>query len=327
MSKKLIAVASAAVLALSALVGIAPANATAVGATFTGAGSTDGTSASDPSLIDVPSGNFLTGKVDTLTVAGILTNDVITLTASANVRVIQDLSGLTATANRSIDVTKLGATSVTYTADADASVTFEVFTTSTTAGTLQVAVTRAGSAPLSYSRTLHIKGNVGPAYNVVDVSGVPATLATNGTAVVSFKVTDVFGNPVEGSDVATTSWFTATSGLATFAATAGTTDGWDATAKVYKGTITALSTNPFLVGIQIGGASGADPEVVGFPEAKNVVTDVVNYAGASSQVANLTAQIAALQVIVDRKVTKKRYNTLARKWNRAFPSQKVWVKP
>ena len=41
---------------------------------------------------------------------------------------------------------------------------------------------------------------------------------------------------------------------------------------------------------------------------------------------DLAAQVKALQAIVDRKVSKKKYNTLARKWNAAFPSQKVALK-
>jgi hypothetical protein len=54
----------------------------------------------------------------------------------------------------------------------------------------------------------------------------------------------------------------------------------------------------------------------------------------ATQVTNLTAQLATLQaafaaltIIKDRKVSKLKYNRLARKWNAAFPSNKVWVKP
>jgi hypothetical protein len=41
---------------------------------------------------------------------------------------------------------------------------------------------------------------------------------------------------------------------------------------------------------------------------------------------DLAAQVAALQAQVAKMVTKKRYNTLARKWNRAFPGDKVKLK-
>ncbi len=51
-----------------------------------------------------------------------------------------------------------------------------------------------------------------------------------------------------------------------------------------------------------------------------------------AQVTTLTAKVAAMQAILDvsrldeNSVTQKKYNTLARKWNAAFPSQAVALK-
>jgi hypothetical protein len=57
-------------------------------------------------------------------------------------------------------------------------------------------------------------------------------------------------------------------------------------------------------------------------------TTVINnttQAAVDAQVAALTAQLAASRPKA-KSVTKKRFNTLARAWNRAFPSQAVKLK-
>ncbi len=52
----------------------------------------------------------------------------------------------------------------------------------------------------------------------------------------------------------------------------------------------------------------------------------------TAQVAALQASVVAMQAILDvsrldeNSVTQKKYNTLARKWNEAFPSQAVALK-
>jgi hypothetical protein len=193
------------------------------------------------------------------------------------------------------------------------------YTKSTAVGTIVVNVVRPG---LTYDKTLYLKGDIAVGdevgYNVTEVTGIPATLAANAKADITFKVTDAFGNALENNtailNVATTQVNNADGVLPT----------WDATAKVYKASITAPTSGTFVVEIR---AKATDPSVAGLVAANWKHVAVINNTGVSDQIASLTAQVAALQVIVDRKVTKKRYNTLARKWNRAFPSQKVWVKP
>jgi hypothetical protein len=318
MSKKLIAVAAAAALALTGLVGIAPANASGPAATFTAGTATtsattqsDGVSSALPANITVPHLNYLPGHVATLSIANVVTGDAITVKGSAGIRIMKDIDGLTATANRNIDVTKLGTDSFSATATATATYTVQVFTTSTAAGTVAVGLTRTGVSPLSYSTTLHLKGVAGNAYKYTDVVA-PTTLVKTGTSVVTFKAVDVFGNAVKDASAITDLSGGALSNMGTIT--------WDATAEVYKSTMTSPSNGVFLASI-----TGASGDVTGFADSADDILAVVNYAGASSQVATLTAQIATMRPKATS-VTKKRYNTLARKWNAAFPSQKVKLK-
>jgi hypothetical protein len=76
----------------------------------------------------------------------------------------------------------------------------------------------------------------------------------------------------------------------------------------------------------VSSADVAITEIDGLALPKATSFSVINSGDQSVAVAALQKQVADLQVIVDRKVTKKRYNTLARKWNRAFPSQAVKLK-
>jgi hypothetical protein len=76
----------------------------------------------------------------------------------------------------------------------------------------------------------------------------------------------------------------------------------------------------------LAGITLADNSVAGLADANYAYSGVVNNPGAATQVAALTAQVAALTAQVAKRVSKKKYNTLARKWNAAFPSQKVALK-
>jgi hypothetical protein len=83
----------------------------------------------------------------------------------------------------------------------------------------------------------------------------------------------------------------------------------------------------------ISGLTATADQKAAFGDPNNTYFGIITV-GATKTVAELTlqvtelqAQLAALQIIKDRKVSKLKYNRLARKWNRAFPSNKVWVKP
>jgi hypothetical protein len=327
MSKKLIAVAAAAALALTGLVGIAPAVAAPTIAFGDGLdnASTAGTSSAAPATVNAPVENELVVAADNvveLDLGSLATGDVIRVETTGSVKLVESVVGL-ADASVNFDVAKLGKTLYTKTTSNDDAITLYVFATSTTAGTVVVSISRTG---LSTTTTLYLKALVGEYYNITEVTGVPATLAKNASADITFKLTDAFGNAVEGENI--TSWLNATTNLGTLAIpSAGTTNGWDSTAKVYKAKLTSLSNAPFLVTI-----TATDNSTDGFADANYIFSGVVNNPAAATANTAATAQIAALtaQLAESRpkatSVTKKRFNTLARKWNAAFPSQKVALK-
>jgi hypothetical protein len=318
MSKKLIAVASATALALSALVGVAPAMASAPSIALAG-GTGSGTSAA-PQVISVPYNNTLdhAGTPETAVefVIGsspaLAIGDVITVTATGDVKLVE---AEVDTANANFDVTTLGKTSLTYTKTNTTAVTFFAYTTKVTTGTVKVDITRTG---LSTSNTYYIKGAAGLKHTVSDVAGVPATLLNTKTATISFTVKDVFGNLIE-NDAATIS---ASNTRVNMGAPT-----WNATTKKYESVLTSPSSSAFVASLDLGGA-----DIDGMADAADAISAVVNNpavatanAAATAQIAALTAQLAASRPIATS-VTKKKYNTLARKWNAAFPSQKVALK-
>jgi hypothetical protein len=339
MSKKLIAVASAAALALTGLVGIAPASATAPVFTLNAQldvgsfGSEAGTSAALANTVAVPSLNKLVAtdvegdSTDTariVEVSNVDSGDTITVKTTGAVKVLESLTGYGA-ASVNFNVANVGATTWTKSfSDAagnvpgDGDVDLFFFTTSTETGTAEITATRTGT---TVTKTFYFEGIAGAAHTVKGLTGVPTSLAEDATATFSFTITDVFGNAVESEDVTAT--YTISPANATIAAATGTSSGWDASAKNYKMTLTGVNSDPYVFKMDLGFTDAA----LGLPAVADTSSAVINNPAVAAQVATLTAQIAALQVIVDRKVTKKRYNTLARKWNRAFPSQKVWVKP
>jgi hypothetical protein len=320
MSKKLIAVASATALALSALVGIAPAVASGPNAAF--ANGAAGTSAEAPNEITVPHANTIASGTNArgLDLSGLATGDVVTLEITGKGRIIENAI---ASANKSIDVSKLGVQSWTWTADA-ATKSVYVFTTGTAVETISFKATRTGG---SFSKTLYLQGLAGPAFNVTALTGIPTTLGKTAKASFSFKLTDAFGNPVEDDDQSGVSLaVTSSTGAAVAFKTGGSISGsygYDTAAKTYNAEITSSTTTPFIITAAI-----TETSMTNLPWADPVFAarGVVNNPGASDQVTSLTTQLAEANAKLAKRVTKKRFNTLARKWNAAFPSQKVKLK-
>jgi hypothetical protein len=319
MSKKLIAVASAAALALTALVGVAPANATAPSIALTATGSAGAGTSSSPYELDVPAGNIIDTSAETAitftigTSPALAIGDVITVTATGAVKLLETE---VETASANFNASTLGKSSLAYTKTNDTAVVFFAYTTSTTAGTVKIDIARTG---VSTSNTYHIEGVPGPKHTVANVTGLPTTLANTATATVNFTVNDVFGNVIENkeSDISTGTERTGGFGFIT----------WNASKKAYQSTLTSGSSSVFLASIDLKGS-----DVVGMPKASDVISAIVNNpaaatanAAATAQIAALTTQLAASRPIATS-VTKKKYNTLARKWNAAFPSQKVALK-
>ena len=309
MSKKLIAVAAAAALALTGLVGVAPANASAPAAAFTTIGSGDGSTSALAATVTVARANA-TGATATgiaLNLTTLATGDVVRVTATGGVRL---LSGAI-TGSADVDVTKAGVTDVTYThstADGTTSTTkvWTAYTKSTATGTIAVTVTRTG---LTYSKTLYLKGVIlvgdDAEYNVTNVTGIPATMAANTTAAITFQATDAFGNAIEND----TSILNVAS-VKVGGTSVSSTPTWDSTAKVYKATITAPTSGTFIVEVMV---ASADPSVLGLVAANWRNVSVVNNPAVAAQVTALTAQITALTAD---------YNALAKKYNKLVSKSK-----
>jgi hypothetical protein len=322
MSKKLIAVASAAALALSALVGVAPATAlldTTNNLLVTNNDGGNGTSAT-PYLKAVPqTGAVADADIIEVAISTDLKRKAVSITSFGGVKLLDEPGDST---NKY--TSKSGLSALTLTTDASGQALFYVYSTSTTKN--RVIVNIAAGTDDAEQATLWFNGVVGAAYNITNVV-VPGAVAIGSDLEVSAVVTDVFGNRVETGTIA----------YSTIGAlTASGTLGWDSVAKVHNADIdtTGATSGQIAVSMSIADASAtitADGvKLLGKP----VFTAFAIVGGSSleDQVKALTTQVAALQAQLANSrakatsVTKKKYNTLARKWNRANPSNKVALK-
>jgi hypothetical protein len=319
MSKKLIAVASAAALALSALVAVPASAAPFSVSNLEGANSGAGATASDPAKIHVPStdvlrfaedGGSTTGTVIRFPVIASGSGVAVTVTATGSVKLLTATQLATATTT-----VKTGTSTLSLTSDGSSAAEFYVYNTSTTTGT--VTVNEGVASTIRY-----IQGVTG-SYNAYTMN-FKAPSATSPGANIEFSgtVVDMFGNNVEDVD------FVAVGLGGNLTGSTSPSPDYDAVSKVYSFEVANRNTAGNAAwSISLDAATKADEKKSSFGAQVSNQFFTVNAADLSAVVTALNAQVAALQVIVDRKVTKKRYNTLARKWNRAFPSQKVWVKP
>jgi len=312
MSKKLIAVAAAAALALAGFTGGAANASTTVELDSVDFGGGDATTATKAATLTVPylnalvaSGTETAGYVDITSSAGAS----ITLSTTGGVRVIRDITGL-GSASKNWDVSKLGVSSLSYAYTTDSASDFYAYTTSTEAGTLTVNVK---TSTTTVNKTFYIKGLAGQPYIFRNVKGIPAVLKDGDEAEITVETYDVFGNKVgdeddysENLDLAWGSYYNGDS--ESFDLDSGNT--WEATLESYE-------DNPFIVSISLDVS-----RVDGFAAPTEEAFYVVNAKGS----ADLQKQVTALQKKVANRVTKKRFNTLAKKWNAAFPSQAVKLK-
>jgi hypothetical protein len=330
MSKKLIAVAAAAALALTGLVGIAPATAAMVtsGTTLPGAedsllvtstvtrGGT-GTLA-DPYTVAVPSSGLATAATTLEFVISTTAARAMTVKATSGIRLLAAVAADTA-------VVLTGADSLTVTADSNGDAEFYAYPTSTTAGV--VTITNDGDITQIY-----VEGTVGPAYDIGAVT-LPA-LEPEEEGVIVAVVTDAFGNVVDSDDnqSLTVTRVGTGSPSSTDVQYSDTTERWE-------GTITAGATaGQLAVSLVIAGFTATDEQEAAFGAPNNTFFGIINVAAAKTaaaweadikvlndRIAVLTTQLAASRPIATS-VTKKRYNTLARKWNAANPGAKVALK-
>jgi hypothetical protein len=316
MSKKLIAVASAAALALTALVGVAPVSAT----TTISGGSQDGLTAASAKLIPVPADNSVDSADQVVFTVSSAADRTVSATATGAVKLLTTSSPASGTHKANAGVTSLNISTGLAT-----SVTFYAYTTSTAVGTVVV------NDGVGNTQTFHIKGTSALPYNIAVTA--PSSLSTGEANDMTIVVTDVFGNALETlgnyqlnfTPVAVAVKGADESDLENTNASTGTED-WDSVAKNFAFTLTDAIAGGAAVSVKLtSNGTLAPPAITGL--AKPVATAFKSFSSAdlSAQVASLTAQLAESRPKA-KSVTKKRFNTLARKWNAAFPSQKVALK-
>jgi len=317
MSKKLIAVASAAALALAGLVAIPTVATAAVGpfavaidGAATNSVSRDGTTSAKSYQINVPSADVLrfaaannavgttngTVSVVKLTVTTPGATDAITVTATGGVEVITD------TVFDGGEATTATGTQTLSDVAADGNATIYAYTTSTTAGT--VVVSSGGS-----SKTIFISGLSTHVYKLNLTA--TATAAISGDVTITGTAVDAFGNNLTTS-VPEASWtVTGLGGNFTGAALTDTFT-YDSTAKTYKMVVTNRSSaGSAALSVTLADAVKS-VAVTAFGTPVLTAFFTVNAADLAAQVTALTAQVAALTAD---------YNALAAKWNKRVASK------
>ena len=341
MSKKLIAVAAAAALALTGLVAT-PAGANTI---TTVAITTNGTTLS---TADVASHTAATQAVTpstgmtsrSLDFALADHGEIPSVTTGTTTRNVVRFDVTTASAT-TVSVTSAGGVEVTdalvdslavsYTIDRNLTslskattagsltYTFYAYSTSTTAGTVVIETP-------STKRTYYVKGLAGEAYNITNVVMPTAIISgqandDDNTNIVRWNTTDVFGNSIESQQGALTAFGAPTPSVSTAV--------WKTATKVNEAKIHGTAGTNVALSLQITPKSLT---ALGWPAPVKGVFTTISAASLSDQVTSLTAQVATLQAqMADmrtkaRSVTKKKYNTLARKWNAANPGARVALK-
>jgi hypothetical protein len=304
MSKKLIAVAAAAALALTGLVAT-PAT-SAVGAFSTvvdGNSAGTGLNADAAYTVKIPTQDvlrFAAGHGATTSTFRIVsttpgTTDTVRVVSTGGIKVLTAtvFDGLTSTTNN----TKAGSQDVSQ-ASVGGNATFYVYSTSTTAGTLTIS---SGSN----SQTMYVKGISPAAYNVVAKS-VPATLATSVDTKIDFAVTDAFGNAIEANQTVV---ITKVGNVTLSTASALT---WDTDRKTLYLTVSGSAAGNASVNVEIGAANGAT-KIDAFGTPKTSFFTVAVGGTQAELITSLTTSVAAL---------KADYNALAAKYNKLVKKSK-----
>jgi hypothetical protein len=331
MSKKLIAVASAAALALSALVAMPAQAAAAWSVSVTDAANLDqsatASSSRTPAKNSSLEGNQLNPALLVTFSVDPTSTTSITVTASGGVRLVAD-GDEAAAEDAEVDYITVkdgkGSLPAKSLTSKSSNYVFYAYSTSTTAGKVEI------KDGLGNVQNYWVASEVGTAYNIA--ATFPASVPVKvGTADLLVQITDIFGNALKGAANANEASYggaglTATVVGAQFMtaspATTINTWAWNKAKQLWAPYaasdfvgLQAAQAGPVVISLSLDSTDGD----VGLVAPKNVAFKVLDSA-------SLEDQIVKLQAIVDRKVSKKKYNTLARKWNRAFPSQKVALK-
>jgi|688.fasta_scaffold261153_2 hypothetical protein len=316
MSKKLIAVAAAAALALTGLVAT-PANATTitkVAITTNGAGtSTTNVDSHSSSTDAVTAATAMTSRTLDYTVSGTSTRNVVRFdvtTASAASLAISSTNGVKVTSTlvdgtgAALPITAGTTTLAGSTTAGVLTYTFYAFTTSTTAGAV---VIDSGA-----SKTTHyIKGTIYEPYNITSVTWPASLVSGSSTSKVTFKLTDPYGNEVSAAGAA----ITPTGFGATFAAAT-----YSSTTKLWSSTITVGATaDNVAINIALPDTT-ADLSANGFAKPVTSAFKLITAGDLATQVTALTAQVATLQASVAALTAD--YNSVAKKYNKLVKKSK-----
>jgi hypothetical protein len=309
MSKKLIAVASAAALALSALVGVAPATALPFDTTgsLTGnsieltlpAGSTgDGTNGSAYE-VDVPSsGTVVAANIIKVAISSDVKTRAFTVSTTSGIKLLDAPGDST---NKYTAASGSGSWSSTL--DAAGKASFYAFPTTTTKGI--ITVTLDGDITQIY-----VTGVAGPAYDITSVT-LPS-LEVKGEDVILATVTDAFGNAIVDTSAGALTLAVTAVGTGAGASTSETV-AYSGTSKRWEGPITAGETaGQLAVQVVLNAAETADTKAA-FGAANKSFFGIINVA-AAGDVKALRAEIATL---------KADYNKLAARWNKRVADKKA----
>jgi hypothetical protein len=306
MSKKLIAVASAAALALSALVGVAPASANDVSLVITGGGAEAGTASTTAISVNVPASNTVVWSTASST-TGTALRVVATAAAGASLNITSTGGAAKFLTTTQFDATAPNAaTSATGTSSLTGVATGGTFTFYITTTSVDVSTIVVESSSSKVTR--FVKGTAGLAYNVTATG--PSFVQTAVAADVVVKATDIFGNAVSvGGNQITATYLGGVSENTT--ATAYRTATRDAVIKV-QGTAT-FGPGSIVVSIA-DDARRAAADIAGFPTRSFSTFISVNNSNPVTQVAALQAQVTALTA---------EYNALVSRWNKRVESRKA----
>ena len=314
MSKKLIAVAAAAALALTGLVAT-PANATSI----TNVTITSGSGASQVSAVATASHADSDSAVTANTFAAarnVIFNTAVTqastrtavrfevLTAAAGAITVDSTAGVkVATSIETAGVaTKVdgGSTTLTgATVTGALTYTFYAWSTSTTAGS--VVIKTAGS-----TLTFYVKGVAGEAYNIVNPV-FPTSLYIGQTdGVVKFGLTDAYGNNVSATGTLPTGFG------GTFAAAT-----YSATTKLHTAAVSTVTGDNVAINVAITPVDLSDN---GFAKPVKSAFKLISAGNLSTQVTALTAQVATLTASVSALTAD--YNSVAKKYNKLVKKSK-----
>jgi hypothetical protein len=332
MSKKLIAIAAAAALALTGLVAT-PASATTITQIVVTHGGIKGSDAgvedvlnistllssqtSSDSAYTIASDNtdrkvYFGSSTDAVTrnaVRAVVTTGAASTLSISSTAGVKVAASLTDSAGAAI-AHDGGAVSLSGTTATGAlTYTFYAWTTSTTAGSVTVD---SGSSKFVF----YVKAKVGPAYNLVDVT-YPASLYTGETdAKVTWKLTDQWGNPVTTGTGIQPTGFGADFAVATYSATT----------KLWSSVISGIDESNVAINVAM---SATDLSANGFAKPVKSSFKMISAGDLAAQVTTLTAQVATLTASVTALTAD--YNKLANRFNsrvtlKKAPTKKVALK-